>query len=388
MKSNQAYRHAATKSAPVQAKIKTPTAPAEFKIVRLRECPVDNPLVETPPQVADFWRKHIVTAPWFKDDKECLCVFLLNTRRRLLGFELVSQGTLDTILMHSRDVLRAATIKSAAAIIIAHNHPSGDPTPSDADVQVTRDLIQAARVLGIEILDHVIIGDGRRESSFASLRALGYFAPERATAPAERTAPGQTLSPNTGRAGVCGEAVAAFSELVPKSLAVEAKAALDDFQRAGSAAVALCMMNGDSLSSAVGGNQTKEPCPAAWNTFCDLSFEEGTINGGMIELSLQLVSEFKRSLSAWREDQLGMVSGEKRSEKSFQTIESATMSLIFLIRSQGFTLVNYYSPEDEASGPMECGYLVVERLNTAWRKSWALSNKLQDVFGGGQVAVN
>jgi DNA repair protein RadC len=145
-----------------QAKIKTPAAPAEFKIIRLRECPVENPTIETPPQVADFWRKHVVTAPWFKDDKECLCVFLLNTRDRLIGFESVCQGTLDTLLMHPREVLRPATVHNAAAIIIAHNHPSGDPTPSNGDVQVTRNLIQAAEVLKIPLLDHVIIGDVRR----------------------------------------------------------------------------------------------------------------------------------------------------------------------------------------------------------------------------------
>ena len=158
-----------------QAKTKTPVVPGEFKIVRLRDCPVDSPIIDTPPEVVDFWRKHVVTAPWFKDDKECLCVFMLNLHKRLIGFELVSQGTSDTILMNPREVLRPATIHNAAAIIIAHNHPSGEPAPSESDIRVTRDLIRAAEHLKIELLDHIIIGDARREKSFASLRSLGHF---------------------------------------------------------------------------------------------------------------------------------------------------------------------------------------------------------------------
>jgi hypothetical protein len=149
--------------------------PAEFKVVRLRECPVNSPQIETPPQVVDFWRKHVVTAPWFKAEKECLCVFLLNTRCKLLGFELVGLGTNDTVLMHPREVLRPATVQNAKAIIIAHNHPTGEPTPSDGDINATRELIRAAALLNIELLDHVIIGDARRKNGYASLKGLGVF---------------------------------------------------------------------------------------------------------------------------------------------------------------------------------------------------------------------
>jgi len=118
---HRVHRNGATRTAPAQAKIQPLDAPAEFRVVRLRDCPVDSPRVETPTELADFWRKHVVSAPWFKDDKECLCVFLLNARRRLIGFELVSQGTLDTLLTHPREVLRPAIFQNAAAIIIAHN---------------------------------------------------------------------------------------------------------------------------------------------------------------------------------------------------------------------------------------------------------------------------
>jgi DNA repair protein RadC len=171
MKNKERIRHnGATKAAPIQYKI-----PAEFKVVRLRECPVDNPQIETPPQVVDFWRKHVATASWFKEGRECLCVFLLNTRHRLIGFELVSQGTLNTILLRTCEALRVATIYNAEAIIIAHNHPAGDPSPSEADIKVTRELLRAGQYLQISLLDSVIIGDARLKKSYSSLREFGCF---------------------------------------------------------------------------------------------------------------------------------------------------------------------------------------------------------------------
>ena len=82
----------------------------------------------------------------------------------------MSTGTMDTLLVHPREVFRLAVIASASAIIVAHNHPSGDPTPSEADIIVTRDLIRAGQILKIEVLDHVVVG----EPNHTSLRALGH----------------------------------------------------------------------------------------------------------------------------------------------------------------------------------------------------------------------
>jgi len=104
---------------------------------------------------------------------ESFVVLLLNTRRRVKGHVLVSTGTLDTILVHPREVFRPAIIGAAAAIVLMHNHPSGDSSPSEADIKVTRDLIRAGQLLRIEVLDHVIVGAGE---TFTSLRTLGYFA--------------------------------------------------------------------------------------------------------------------------------------------------------------------------------------------------------------------
>jgi len=108
---------------------------------------------------------------------ETLRVLLLNTRRRLIRVESVTDGTLDTILVHPREVFKAAIAANAAAVVLAHNHPSGDPTPSEADIKVTRDLIRAGQLLKIAVLDHVIIGRAtpERPKDYVSLRELGYF---------------------------------------------------------------------------------------------------------------------------------------------------------------------------------------------------------------------
>ena len=148
-------------------------SPYEYKVTPLRECPTpqDMQLCETPDKAADYWRMHIATHPHFNPDCECLAVILLNTRKKIKGHHIVSIGTMDTILVHPREVFRVAIMTAASAIIVMHNHPSGESTPSDADIKVTRDLIRAGQLLKMELLDHVIIGNGNR----SSLRELGYF---------------------------------------------------------------------------------------------------------------------------------------------------------------------------------------------------------------------
>lgn len=148
-------------------------APKEFKVVALRECPVPEALhyCVTPEHAADYWRLHVVTNPYFNPECECFVVLLLNVRRRVKGHQLVTIGTMDTMLVHPREVFRTAVVAAASAIVLMHNHPSGEPTPSEADIKVTRDLIRAGQLLKIEVLDHVIIG----ANNHVSLRALGYF---------------------------------------------------------------------------------------------------------------------------------------------------------------------------------------------------------------------
>ena len=152
---------------------KFPASPHEYKVTALRECPTPEnlQLCETPDKAADYWRLHIATHPHFNPDCECLAVLMLNTRRKVKGHYLVSIGIMDTLLVHPREVFRLAIMTAASALIVMHNHPSGESNPSDADIKVTRDLIRAGQLLKLEVLDHVIIGNGNR----ASLRELGYF---------------------------------------------------------------------------------------------------------------------------------------------------------------------------------------------------------------------
>lgn len=152
---------------------KFPATPYEFKVTALRECPTPESLqlCDTPDKAADYWRLHVSSNPYFDPERENLAVLLLNTRRRVKGHHLVSIGTQDTILVHPREIFRIAIITAASALVVAHNHPSGDSSPSEADVKVTRDLIRAGQLLKMELLDHIIVGQG----NFTSLRTLGYF---------------------------------------------------------------------------------------------------------------------------------------------------------------------------------------------------------------------
>ncbi len=154
--------------------IKLQAQPQEWKIVSLRECPTpaDIQLCDTPEQAAAYWNLHITQHPYFNPENECLVVLILNTRRKIKGHYFVSVGTMDTILVHPREVFRLAIMASAHAIVIMHNHPSGESTPSEADIKVTRDLLRAGQLLKIDLVDHVVIGKGNH----TSLRALGYLA--------------------------------------------------------------------------------------------------------------------------------------------------------------------------------------------------------------------
>jgi DNA repair protein RadC len=150
---------------------------AEFKLMRLRELPMAQPLVDTPERAYEFHREHVQPAPWYDTDKEAFVALFLDTRRRICGFALIALGSLDTVCVHAREVFRPAIIHGTSAIIMMHNHPSGDPTPSEADIRVTRDLIRAGQLLKIEVLDHVIAGrqTPERSQGYVSLRELGYF---------------------------------------------------------------------------------------------------------------------------------------------------------------------------------------------------------------------
>ena len=137
-----------------------------------RELQEESPVLDTPENVVRLLRARNLVR-----EVETLQVLLLNTRRRLIRMEEITNGTLDTLLVHSREVFKAAISANASAIVLVHNHPSGDPTPSEADIKVTRDLIRAGQLLKIDVLDHVVLGRAtpERVKDYASLRELGYF---------------------------------------------------------------------------------------------------------------------------------------------------------------------------------------------------------------------
>jgi len=103
-------------------------------------------------------------------DREHFWALALNTKNQLLRTIEVSVGSLNASIVHPRELFKEAVKVSAASVVVVHNHPSGDPTPSGADIQLTRRLVKAGDVLGIEVLDHVVIGDG---GDHTSLRDLG-----------------------------------------------------------------------------------------------------------------------------------------------------------------------------------------------------------------------
>jgi len=154
-----------------------PYTPHEFKVMRVRECLPQAETIDTPERAADYWRNNIPGAPWFDPAKEAVVALVLNTRRRLLGHNLVTLGTLDTCIVTPLAVFRPIIVMAGSAAILMHNHPSHDPSPSEADIRVTRDLIRAGQILKIDVLDHVIVAEATPDHPRAwfSLREGGFF---------------------------------------------------------------------------------------------------------------------------------------------------------------------------------------------------------------------
>lgn len=121
---------------------------------------------DRPKSIADFYYEY-----YLFDDREKFCVLLLDTKNQPISNILVSMGTLNSSLVHPREVFKPAIKKSANSIVLVHNHPSGNPTPSAEDIQVTKRLKESGDILGIKVLDHIIIGDRK----YISLAEKGIF---------------------------------------------------------------------------------------------------------------------------------------------------------------------------------------------------------------------
>lgn len=128
----------------------------EYKVMLVHDgnTAAEKRTVNQPLDAADIFRAYFTGA-----DREIFAVGLLDRKNNILGINTVSVGGLSSSIVHPREVFKPAIVIGAASIILAHNHPSGDPTPSQPDIDITRRLSGAGALLGIEVLDHVIVGD-------------------------------------------------------------------------------------------------------------------------------------------------------------------------------------------------------------------------------------
>ena len=138
-----------------QAKAATVLAALEIGRRIASAKPIEKIHFSCPQDVADFLMPRLRYAA-----KEQFVVVLLNSKNKVIGTEVVSEGSLSSSIVHPREVYGPAILHHAAAIMVAHNHPSGDPKPSTEDKEATSLLSRSGKVLGIPMIDHVIIGDG------------------------------------------------------------------------------------------------------------------------------------------------------------------------------------------------------------------------------------
>ncbi len=135
-----------------------------IQMVKEKSLLYENNHIKSPIDAYEIAEKFLVGA-----DREHFVVMCLDSKNKVNALNTVSIGTLNSSAVHPRETFKAAILGNSAAIILVHNHPSGDPTPSPEDRAITKRLAEAGRILGIEVLDHIIIGDGR----YVSLKEEG-----------------------------------------------------------------------------------------------------------------------------------------------------------------------------------------------------------------------
>jgi len=196
--------------------------PMQYKVVALRECaPVAaGNLCDTPQDAWAYWKKNLATDPAFNPDAECLIALLLNARRRVKGHYLIATGLVDSLLVHARETFRAAIVGVASSIVLMHNHPTGDATPSETDISFTENLVLAGRLLNIPVTDHVIVG-AKNYFSFREHGTLGPLVDGKAMALAAEGA-GQRKSVASPAAGQPdGVQDGQWTDKMPKHFALE-----------------------------------------------------------------------------------------------------------------------------------------------------------------------
>ena len=144
-----------------------------FEVVRIKQ--EIREMVE--PFVAFQSRKpedarELAAAQIANEDREVFLVMMLNTKNHVVGLHRAHVGSLNASVVHPRDVLKCAILNNAASLIVSHQHPSGDPTPSMEDIEVTKRLAEAGKIIGIEVLDHLIVS---HTGKYVSLKEKGYL---------------------------------------------------------------------------------------------------------------------------------------------------------------------------------------------------------------------
>lgn len=148
----------------------------KLKLVKSSSRSVKVEVVKTPQEASQVFSAYLQG-----EDREHFVAVMLDSKNRVIGIHTISIGSLNESLVHPREVFKAAILANAAAIIVGHNHPSGDPTPSVQDVEVTRELSQAGKYLKIPVLDHVIIEHENRYVSLVEQGLMEVNAPNNAS---------------------------------------------------------------------------------------------------------------------------------------------------------------------------------------------------------------
>jgi len=138
------------------------------KLVREKSISYSADKITTPSQAVELAKNFLQDC----DREHCIAMFL-DVRLKITAIHTIGIGTLESLLLHPREVFKAAILSNASGMIIAHNHPSGDPEPSKNDINITKRLVEAGQILGINIIDHIIVGD----ESYTSFREEGLIKP-------------------------------------------------------------------------------------------------------------------------------------------------------------------------------------------------------------------
>lgn len=144
---------------------------ADKRVALEKEISVNRPDVEgvirSPENVAEIAKGYL---RMHEEPEEYMYMICMNTKNKIIGVFEISHGNVNSSIVGTREVFQKALLANAVSIILMHNHPSGDCTPSREDIEVTKRLVEAGKILGIQVLDHIIVGD-----TYSSLKEKGYI---------------------------------------------------------------------------------------------------------------------------------------------------------------------------------------------------------------------